>query len=189
MNHATISPDQELLVAVGDEPRAFFCRKIRLSGVVGDGETPFANYEWLETAEPRLSLADSSDSCFTTAWSPSGHVCAVASQTGVITIFDTSRIRDDMDTDEAVLEILKSSRPVLSTDSCGAVRSMSFAPPPWDLLAWAEDRGRVCVSDLRNAFRTRQTIELETDSPSINRADLSQMADVEDTAEERQIRN
>ena len=184
MNHATLSPDQELLVAVGDEPRAFFCKRIRLPSL---GETSYASYEWQEIAEPRLSLADLRDACFTTAWSPSGHVCAVASQTGVVTIFDTSRIIDDMEEDEAVVDILKSSRPVLGQDFCGAVRSMSFAPEPWDLLAWAEDQGRVCITDLRNAFRSRQTIELETDSPSLNRATMFDADIDEDTAEQRQL--
>ena len=184
MNHATISPDQELLVAVGDEPRAFFCKRIRLTS---PGETSYANYEWLEIADPKLSLAHPRDACFTTAWSPSGHVCAVASQTGVVTIFDTSRIIDGMEEDEAVIDVLKSSRPVLDHDFCGAVRSMSFAPEPWDLLAWAEDKGRVCVTDLRDAFKSRQTIELETDSPSLNRAVIIDADIDEDTAEQRQM--
>lgn len=184
MNHATISPDQELLVAVGDEPRAFFCKKIRLPNL---GEAPYASYEWLEVAEPKLSLADPADACFTTAWSPSGHICAVASQTGFITLFDTSRIVDDMEEDEAVIDVLKSSRPVIGHDFCGAVRSMSFAPEPWDLLAWAEDQGRVCVTDVRNAFRSRQTIDLETDSPSLNRAVMIDADTDDNTTEQRQM--
>lgn len=114
-------------------------------------------------------------------------VCAVASQTGVITIFDTSRIVDDLEEDEAVIGVLKSSRPVLGHDFCGAVRSMSFAPEPWDMLAWAEDQGRVCVTDLRSAFQSRQTIELETDSPSLNRAIMVDADIDDDTAERRQM--
>ena len=183
MNHATISPDQELLVAVGDEPRAFFCKRMRLP----NGETSYANYEWLEVAEPRLSLADPTDACFATAWSPSGHICAVASQTGVVTIFDTAKIVDDMEEDEAVIGVLKSSRPVIGRDLCGAVRSMSFAPEPWDLLVWAEDQGRVCVTDLRNAFRSRQTIQLETDLPGLDRAVMVDAEIDDDTAEQRQM--
>ena len=187
MNHATLSPNQELLVAVGDEPRAFFCRRHRLPSLGVEGQASFANYEWLEIAEPRLSLADANDSCFATAWSPSGHVCAVASQSGTITIFDTLGIQDDMDADDAVIDVLKSSRPVSNHDFCGAVRSMSFAPAPWDLLVWAEDQGRVCVTDLRDAFRSRQTIDLDPDSPSLNRASMSEMEDAENTPEEWQM--
>ena len=174
MNHASISPDGQLMVAVGDEPQAFFCRRIRLLTLALDGEAAFARYEWQEIAEPRLSLVPEKDACFSTAFSPSGHICAVASQTGIITIFDTSLIRDDMDADEAVIEVLKSSRPSLR-DCSGAVRSMSFGPAPWDLLAWAEDQGRVCVVDLRSSFRSRQTIELDAESPSLNRIIMSDL--------------
>lgn len=185
MNHATISPDGKYLLAVGDEPQAFFCGRTRLPSLPNDEEPMYARYEWHEIAEPKLSLAHSSDACFSTAFSPSGHICAVASQTGIITIFDTSMIRDDMDPDDAVLDVLKSSRPCVGRDFCGAVRSMSFAPAPWDLFAWAEDQGRVCVIDLRNAFLSRQTIELETDSPSLDRAIMSDLEDSHSTAEQR----
>lgn len=187
MNHASISPDGKLLIAVGDQPQAFFCKRLRLPSVAIEGEIAFARYEWHEMAEPKLSLAHSSDTCFSTAFSPSGHICAIASEAGVITIFDTTMIRDDMQTDEAVIDILRSSRPYLGRDKCGAVRSMSFAPAPWDLLAWAEDQGRVCVIDLRNAFRSRQTIELEIDSPSLNRVSMSDMDDRNSTSEQRQL--
>lgn len=177
MNHATISPDGTLLIAVGDEPQAFFCRRARLPSLPSNGEPAFQRYQWNKIAEPKLSLTHSSDACFSTAFSPSGHICAVASQAGVITVFDTSMIRDDMDPDDAVLDVFKSSRPCLGRDFSGAVRSMSFSPSPWDLLAWAEDQGRVCVIDLRTGFRSRQTVELETDSPSLNRAIMSDLED------------
>ena len=63
-------------------------------------------------------------------------ICAVASQNGIITIFDTALIHDDMDADEAVIDVLRSSRPSMFPIHTGAVRSMSFSPSPWDLLAW-----------------------------------------------------
>ena len=63
-------------------------------------------------------------------------ICAVASQNGIITIFDTALIHNDVDADAAVIEILRSSRPSMSPTYTGAVRSMSFSPGPWDLLAW-----------------------------------------------------
>lgn len=187
MNHALISPDGKLLVAVGDKPQAFFYRRLRLPGFPNVGEVTFARYAWQKIAEPKLSLAPSSDACFSTAYSPSGHICAVASQAGTITIFSTSMIRDDMDPDEAVLDVLKSSRPCLGLDYSGAVRSMSFAPAPWDLFAWAEDQGRACVVDLRNAFRSRQTIELEIESPSLNRINMSDLEESQSTSEQRQL--
>lgn len=63
-------------------------------------------------------------------------ICAVASQNGIITIFDTALIHDDVDADAAVIEVLRSSRPSNFPAYTGAVRSMSFCPGPWDLLAW-----------------------------------------------------
>lgn len=187
MNHASISPDGRLLIAVGDQPQAFFCKRFPLPSIAVEGQISFARYEWHEIAEPKLSLAHSSDTCFSTAFSPSGHICAVASEAGVITIFDTAMIRDDMESDEAVIDVLKSSRPCLGRDKCGAVRSMSFAPAPWDLLAWAEDQGRICVTDLRDAFRSRQTVELEIDSPSLNRISMLDLDDRNNTPEQRQL--
>ena len=187
MNHATISPDGELLIAVGDEPRAFFCRRKRLASLAVEGESLFARYEWHEIAEPKLSLAIPRDACFSTAFSPSGHICAVASQIGTITIFDTSLIRDDMEVDEAVIDVLKSSRLCVNADHRGAIRSMSFAPEPWDLFAWAEDQGRVCVTDLRSAFQSRQIIELDTDIVTAARVHLSDMDEDFTTAEQREL--
>ena len=185
MNHASISPDGRLLLAVGDEGRAFFCRRIRLRGATTAGENSYARYEWHQIAEPELSLTDhDSDACFTTAFSPSGHLCAVASQSGVITLFDTALIYDDMEPDDAVVDVLKSSRASIPGNFVGAVRSMSFSPAPWDLLAWAEDQGRVCVVDLRNGFYSKQVIELETGSPDLSRAVVE---DHDTTSEQRQL--
>ncbi|KAL8735216.1 MAG: hypothetical protein Q9166_001092 [cf. Caloplaca sp. 2 TL-2023] len=184
MNHASISPDGRLLVAVGDEPKAFFCRRIPPSSTSGDQD---ASHTWQEIAEPKLSPATLHDACFTTAFSPSGHVCAVAQQSGVVTIYDTSMIHEDMEDDEAVLEVLRSSRASLHSDHIGAVRSMSFSPAPWDLLAWAEERGRVCVADLRTACRSRQTVDLDLDSPKLNRTSVTDFEDGQTTSEQRQL--
>lgn len=190
MNHAVISPDGKTLLAVGDEPRAYFCRRIPiscLSGREGDGD---ASHKWQETAAAKLTPAVPNDACFTTAFSPSGHVCAVAQQSGIVTIFDTSMVHDDMHNDHAVIKVLSSSRACVSEgrgDHAGAVRSMSFSPPPWDLFAWAEDQGRICVTDLRNSCRSKQIIDLDLDSPRLNRAIVSDLDDGQGTAEQREL--
>ena len=185
MNHASISPDGNLLLAVGDEGRAFFCKRVRLSGATIDGDSSYSRYDWHQIAEPELRLSGhQQEACFTTAFSPSGHICAVASQSGIVTIFDTALIHDDMDVDEAVIDVLKSSRQAAVSTWYGAVRSMSFSPAPWDLLAWAEDRGRVCVVDLRNGLYSKQVIALETDSPDLNRVEVE---DYDTTSEQRQL--
>ncbi|KAL9009513.1 MAG: hypothetical protein Q9173_005458 [Seirophora scorigena] len=187
MNHASISPDGQILVAVGDKPIAFFCKRITTSDASSSGKDAPESHTWQGVAEVILAPSTLSDACFTTAFSPSGHVCAVAQQSGIVTLFDTSMIHEDMENDDAVVEILQSSRPSVPTDYFGAVRSMSFSPPPWDLLAWAEDRGRICVTDLRTSCRSRQTVDLELDSPSLNRASLTDVEEGQTTSEQRQL--
>ncbi|KAI4213553.1 MAG: hypothetical protein LQ351_003777 [Letrouitia transgressa] len=92
-----------------------------------------------------------------------------------------------MDADDAVIDVFKSTRPSLERESPGAVRSMSFGPSPWDLLAWAESRGRICVVDLRDACRSRQTVELDLDSPSLSRVNLSDVENDQSASEQRQL--
>ncbi|KAL9609199.1 MAG: hypothetical protein Q9167_006015 [Letrouitia subvulpina] len=187
MNHASISPDSQLLVAVGDAPTVSFCRRLPDSQSTSEPESVFATCEWQLIAEVGLTATCSEDACFATAFSPSGHICAVASQAGIITIFETSMIHQDMNADDAVIDVLKSTRPSSDRDSSGAIRSMSFGPSPWDLLAWAEGRGRICVVDLRDSCRSRQTVELDLDSPSLTRVNLSDMENDQSASEQRQL--
>jgi hypothetical protein len=188
INHATLSPDGDLLVACGDLPRAFFCRRKPPDSF--DSKT--LKFEFEQIAAPRLTGALPDDMCFSTAFSPSGHVCAIGSQGGKIIIFDTKEIREDMEADEAVLDVLSTSRPVrMNGDLAGAVRSMAFSPEPWELFAWAEDQGRVCVTDLRGLrgrLMARQMIELETSgSDGVERANVSDFTDELSTAEQREL--
>lgn len=184
MNHASISPSGDLLLAVGDAPQAFFHRRVPTPIVAIRGQKNIASHQWEKVADPQISLAliaDPKDCCFSTAFSPSGHVCAVATQGGVTTIFSTSLIHADLDADEAVICVLRSSR---TRDSAGAVRSMSFSPSPWDLLAYAEDQGRVCVVNLRNSFGSTQILELDATSPNVKRVVVE---DQQSTLEQRQL--
>ena len=187
MNHASISPNGDLLVAAGDEARAFFCRRTQLPIITVNGEAVFPRYEWRIVAQPKLNATDSNDPCFATAFSPSGHICAVASEMGVITVFDSTMVGDDIEAEQAVTDVLLSSRPRTFRNVWGAVRSMSFGPEPWDLLAWAEDHGRVCVTDLRNAFHSRQTIELDPETLSVERAPLPDVEASLSTSEQREL--
>lgn len=194
MNHASISPDGNLLVAVGDEGptdrlRAFFCQRVLVRSLDVQGKVgSFLRYEWHKYAEPRLgypTTGGEEEGCFCSAFSPSGHICAVASQSGYLTFFDTSLIRDGIEIGEAVIAVLKSSRPSLyGLQSPGSIRSMSFSPLPWDLLAWGEDQDRVCVVDLRDVFQSRQIIDLQPDSSDLKRADIE---DYDSASEQRQL--
>lgn len=178
MNHATISPDGKLLVAVGDEARAFFYRRKQLDRPAIQDESLFVKYDWELLADIRLTATINEDPCFTTEFSESGRICAVGSQYGVITIFETERLRKDMENDDAVITVINSSRPCISRNwqfLPGAVRSMKFGPTPWDLFAWAEDRGRVCVADVRDGFRTRQVVEVSVSSEDVTRVELTDL--------------
>ncbi len=172
------------MMAVGDyepekpQPQIFFHRK-----VIVPSELPDPEYAWQPIAKTSLS-----GSCFTTAFSPSGHICATASQCGYITMYDTSLIVDDMGADDATIAVLNSSRGVLPAGEQdfelqgfpggpGAVRSMSFSPAPWDLLAWAEDQGKVCVVDLRNGIGSIQTLRLDSCSSDLTRVELLEHED------------
>ena len=188
MNHGSISPDGELLVACGDRPQAFFCKRRRTQRLADTGDLLYSEYDWHKIAESLLPLALTDDSCFSTAFSPSGHVCAVAAQGGTITMFDARMIRDDAEAEAAIIDVLRSSRPAIdSEEMAGAVRSMAFSPEPFDLFAWAENCGRVCVTDLRDSFQTRQTIELEVNGADINNVDLFELDDVYGAPDMREL--
>ena len=167
INHASISPDGELLVAVGDINKVWFYQRIIQRKV-----STQPCYDWKEIAAVRLVCTIRNDWCFSTAWSPSGHLCAVASQFGTITIFEASKIREDMDHTDAVLHYMKSSRPTTTDPSRfipSAPRSMAFSPEPWNLLAWAEDHGRITIVDVRDDFASRQTIYVNINSDKLER--------------------
>jgi uncharacterized protein DUF2415 len=171
VNHATISPDGKLLVAVGDYQRAYFFEKIPLDPAQSKMST--AKYasnhvQWLELRLVDLHVPKPTQviGYFTTAWSPSSTHCAVASESGYITVISIDAIlRDDRDNvpipaEEVSLFISPSSRPDVDNGP-GAVRAMLFAPAPSDLLVWIEGQGRVCVADLRYGLRKRQVINLD----------------------------
>lgn len=175
MNYAIISPDSKVLTAVGDENRIYFyqikpCPKERVSAPQ-EGKM-LMGWEW-----PLIRAVDlDSDSryddrcCFTIAFSPSSHLCATASQSGIITVFDMSTILDtstDGKSDhDLVLCNFRSSR---SYFDGGAVRCMAFSPQPWDLLVWTEDNGRAGVADVRQAFSRRQILVLDPEESSLEK--------------------
>ncbi|KAI9795072.1 MAG: hypothetical protein M1816_000094 [Peltula sp. TS41687] len=152
MNHATIRPDGEMLVAVGDEAYAYFYKRTAT-------EKNHSSWQWELLRKYELTRAPdpTNDGCFATAFSSSGQYCAVASQDGIITIFDTDYVGSKFD--DAIIEVLPSSRPH-SRCGDGAIRSICFSPAPWDLLICTEQSGRVCVIDMRSGFRSRQLVKL-----------------------------
>ncbi|KAK8176126.1 WD40-repeat-containing domain protein, partial [Phyllosticta citrichinensis] len=165
MNHASISPDGNFMVAVGDYHQAYFFQRIKQrhpsSGKLNHRvvSTPPG---WTNICVAQLHVPPSltTTGYFTTAWSPSGHLCAVGSECGYITVFDADLVKKCPYGEDAIVKVIRSTRPDTSSGP-GAVRTMCFAPQPWDLLIWSEDQGIVCVSDLRTGLLTRQVLKLE----------------------------
>ncbi|KZF25446.1 hypothetical protein L228DRAFT_244287 [Xylona heveae TC161] len=182
-NHATLSPDGQLLVVVGDSTTVYFYRRKKVSNSSNpkrhDAESAVEKLEWEVCAAPQLRIA--TEHCFTTAFSPGGHLCAVGSQDGIVTIFDSTLIDGAEGDDDAVTQILRSSRPTRA----GAVRSMCFSPEPWDLLIWAEDHGRICVADVRTGLHARQVIHLDIDSDNFETVEIT---DVEESLLDPELR-
>ena len=175
MNYAIISPDSKLLAAVGDDHRVYFyrikpCPKRRVT--VPEVDRILCGWDW-----PMLRVVDlDSDShyndrcCFTIAFSPSSHLCAVGSQSGIISVFDVKGLLkqdpEDPDGRTNIVCVFRSSRPSIEG---GAVRSMSFSPRPWDLLVWVEEHGRIGIADVRQAFSRRQIVVLDLDDSTLER--------------------
>ena len=174
MNHATISPDGKLLVIVGDRQEIFFNRRVERSqsrGFSPQHGLP-GQYDWEQIRHFPLYKPQHAEysAYFTTAWSPDGKLCATASEDGYITVFDVDAIANDDPDIDPVVAVAPSSR---KDSTPGAVRTMCFAPEPWDLLIWAEQNGRVCVGDLRQGLLSRQVVELNPKGEDVTKLNLT----------------
>ncbi|OQD98235.1 hypothetical protein PENVUL_c074G07515 [Penicillium vulpinum] len=171
MNYATVSPDSKLLTAVGDENHAYFyeiTRDLESSGTTASGEK-LTGWEWelINRLEMNIGLRADDACCFTVAFSPSSRLCAIGSQSGIITIIDLESIYKnfgDSEDDSAILCQFPASR---SCAEGGAVRCMAFSPEPWDLLVWLEGHGRAGVADVRQHFMRRQILSLDSNDSQL----------------------
>ncbi|KAF2201472.1 hypothetical protein GQ43DRAFT_487093 [Delitschia confertaspora ATCC 74209] len=192
MNHATISPDGKLLVAVGDNNQAFFFARSPLpkstTTKTPQGRTQQLPHDWVLFYEAQLYVP-SGTAClgyFTTAWSTSGRLVAVGSECGYITVFDVDLLKHPECSDEAALRIIQSTKPDYNAGA-GAVRTMLFSPPPWDLLIWSEDQATVCVADIRSGLKTRQVLSLDPTEEGLEKIEVVDF-DVELSPELRDLR-
>jgi len=170
MNHASISPDGQMLVAVGDSPRAYFfeyCNASKSSGL---------DPEWILLDQVKLyaPAGTRSDGYFTTAWSPFSRFCAVGSECGYITVFDAELVKYVDDAQDAIIQTISSSRPY-TMHGPGSIRTMYFSPAPWDLLIWSEDQARVCVADLRTGLVVRQILTLDPKEQGLDTVELADL--------------
>ncbi|KAL3428371.1 hypothetical protein PVAG01_01880 [Phlyctema vagabunda] len=185
VNRALMSPDGRILVAICDDPFMYVHTR-RKTEVIPKGssakdESPMGP-EWILWGKFQLKGQREADKSsmrgsFAAAFSRSGAYLAVATQYGIISIFDTSSLlREDSD---PLVTHFTSSRPTDSTtvtNPVRAVRAMEFSPEPFDLLAWTEASGRVGVADVRNLFYSRQSIKLDSHGDGVERISVMDRA-------------
>lgn len=161
MNYATMSPNSEIIAAVGDSDRVYFYRRHQDEDYENaDNSMQYPAYKWKSISEVVVPTGDivDADFSFAVAFSPSGHLCASSSQGGSISVFDVETLlHGDGVPEKSIICTFRSSRPTL----WGCVRAMAFSPAPWDVLAWAEDHGRIGLADVRQCFMRRQVVHLD----------------------------
>ncbi|KUL89137.1 hypothetical protein ZTR_05968 [Talaromyces verruculosus] len=178
MNYAVISPNSSLLAAVGDVNFAYFYRIAPDTNSIdyGWGGERLSGWTWDLCCRIELPLSTDLNmspnfddgSCFTIAFSPSSRLCAIGSQSGIISVYDVNVLLECVSGAQgcdARVALFRSSR----TDSAGAVRSMAFSPEPWDLLVWVEDTGRFGIVDIRSGFFRRQIVKLDREDPEMQK--------------------
>ncbi|PNS21726.1 hypothetical protein CAC42_1580 [Sphaceloma murrayae] len=197
MNHATISPDGTTLAAVGDVNNVYLFKR---SMHQDPPQIPkphnrlnMSAADWTEVARYPLYIpgTDNQKGYFTTTWSSSGHLLAVGSEAGYITVFDMIAFEESgypTEIEAVRLVTVPSSRPDFAGSSWpGAVRSMLFVPDPWDLLIWAEDQGRICIGDLRTGLKKKQVINLDPKDVTLHKIDVEDLEPDENPEDARRL--
>jgi len=160
VNRAALSPNGELLVAVLDDPFLYVHRRSRRAELTPGLFSETEHYEWQPMCRIQLTGQSQADKTsmkgsFALTFSNSGQYLAVATQHGVISVFDVAALADE---NTQPISVFTSSRPGIAS---GAVRAIQFSPGPFDILAWTETSGRVGVSDIRSLFVSRQLVEVD----------------------------
>jgi hypothetical protein len=174
VNRSVMSPDGELLVTICDDPYLYVHERQPKSEPKRERfdlrRSP--SYEWVLSCRIQLEGQREDDKSnmrgsFAASFSRSGKYLAVATQYGIISIFDAEYLTSP----ESLMAVFTSSRPE-SID--GAVRAMEFSPGPFDLLAWTESTGRVGVADVRTLFLSRQLVIIDPQADGVERVIVSE---------------
>lgn len=154
INHSSLSPDQRTLIAVGDTPDVFI-HSVSWSG------------EHVKVA----TYSASSDACFSTTWSPDGSKFAVASQDGIVSVWDVRSSRR--------LAAVSTSQANVASGS-GAARVAKFSPCG-RFLAFTEHRNYWGVTDTVT-FEETQRVSAPQPPPALSEAwsSISRAGSVED---------
>lgn len=133
LNHASLSPDNKTIVAVGDTSRIFLLHP----------------EEDMRSIAKRDMITTMSDCGFSTCWNGSGYQFSACFQEGVDFIYDVRNISKPV-------HVIESTR---KQSQNGAFRVCKYSEGMDDLLFIAEHQGRVHVIDTRN-FMTHHVIML-----------------------------
>jgi hypothetical protein len=173
VNRAVMSPDGELLVAVLDDPFLYVHQRKSKPSAHNKMHHSKQEYEWVGVCRIQLEGQSQADKTtmkgsFALTFSKSGKYLAVATQYGLISVFDVETFTQE---DTEPLAIFSSSRPGRQT---GAIREMEFSPGPFDLLAWTEASGRVGIADLRNLFLSRQLLMVDSRLDGVDKISITE---------------
>jgi hypothetical protein len=168
VNRSLMSPDGELLITICDDPFMYVHVRKPISFLLQGKKGSAQGYEWVQWGRIQLTGQRQGDKddmrgSFAASFSKSGKYLAVATQYGVISVFDTETLTQY---GAEPLIIFTTSRP---GERSGAVRAMEFSPEPFDLLAWTESSGRVGVADVRGQFLSRQLVKVDADAENVER--------------------
>ncbi|KAN0104450.1 hypothetical protein V8E51_010195 [Hyaloscypha variabilis] len=175
VNRSVLSPDGTLLATICDDPFLYIHQRKRRSEVKKDRHGKSGpDYDWALAGRIQLEgqqLGDKSSmrGSFAACFSRSGKYLAIATQYGLISIFDVEILPDP----GSLLVVFTSSRPGRES---GAIRAMEFSPGPFDLLAWTEASGRVGVADVRTLFLSRQRLDIDSHGSGVERIIISDRA-------------
>ena len=170
VNRSLMSPDGTTLITICDDPFLYIHQRRQKMGLKGHVD-PNQGYEWIECGRIQLEgqrRADKSNmrGSFAASFSKSGKYLAVATQYGLISVFNAETLTQGVEP----LVVFTSSRP---GREFGAIRAMEFSPEPFDLLAWTESSGRVTVADVRNLFLSRQHVVIDSRADDVERVPIS----------------
>ncbi|SOV07687.1 uncharacterized protein UDID_07992 [Ustilago sp. UG-2017a] len=155
INHSSLSPDQRTLISVGDTPDVF------IHSVARSGEhVKVATY------------SASSDACFSTTWSPDGSKFAVASQDGIVSVWDVRS--------STRLAAVSTSQASVASGS-GAARVVKFSPCG-RFLAFTEHRNHWGITDTVTFQETQRLVapQLSSVYPGEGWNSASRPASIED---------
>jgi len=145
MNYAVLSPNGNMLVAVGDSVDTFL----------------------FNLEEPGFSLQatwrEAKDFGFTSDWHPNNSIFAVGTQDGMINVWDIRKASYSEQEGQTLAKFQSSQTPTIN--STHAVRSVQFScQNSVDLLLCCEQSSFVSVIDCRY-FQDRQTIRVNESNP------------------------